>query len=547
MDYKQVIGLGRNTTFDSLVVTWPDRTTSTYKGLAINKLHNIAQENGGKEAAESFTDKTLFQPLAPSVFDRHTEDDYVDFYYERNLPVMLSHQGPYVTRGDVNGDGLEDIYIGGAKGQPGQLYRQKADGTFYKKEQELFRQYQDVEDVAVLFFDADKDNDLDLFIGAGGNNAARGSKTIQHRLYVNNGKGDFSISTTALPGNDANIAVAAAYDFDGDGDEDLFVGGRSVPYVYGIMPRSYIYQNNGKGIFTDVTSSVNPVLARVGMVTSAAWADVTGDGKKELLIAGEWMTPKVFTWKSHRLEELKTTGFENLSGWWQSLAVADLNSDGRQDLILGNVGENFYLRPVNGQPVKLWVADFDNNGTMDQFLTQTINGKDMPVFLKKEVAEQFPALKKNNLRNSEYAKKSIQELFGEKVLADAARYIFNYTQSVVALNTGNGRFAVTPLPVRAQLSSINAVCATDVNGDGKTDLITGGNLFTFPPQFGRLDASYGDVFINNEKGRFTWMPNTTSGINLRGQVKSIQEVRGKKGKRFIITQNNEAPILYGLK
>ena len=548
MDYKQTIGLGKVDAVDSIVVTWSDRSVSSYQGMKIDTLHLLQQtDNPSTEThLANNASVTLFQ-LLPRTFDKHREDDFVDFYHERNLPEMLSREGPRIATGDVNGDGLEDVYMGGAGGQGGQLYLQTAVGSFIKKEEAVFNNYKNFEDVAVLLFDADGDGDLDLFIGAGGNNVLRGNRAIEHRLYLNDGKGNFTINTKAFPANDANISVAVANDFDGDGDIDLFVGGRSVPFTYGLAPRSYLYRNDGKGVFTDVTSSLAPALQNPGMITSATWADVTGDGKKELILAGEWMTPKIFAYSHDRFEELKATGLEALSGWWQSLVVADVNGDGRQDLILGNIGENFYLRPDASHPVKLWVADFDDNGTTDQFLTQTINGKDMPVFLKRDITEQFPALKKANLKNSDYAPKTIQDLFGEKILSGAKTRTFTYCSSIVALNDGAAHFTVVALPVRAQLSSMNALCVSDINADGKPDLITGGNLFTFPPQFGRLDASYGDVFLNNGNGDFTWLSNKASGLDARGQVKDIKEIKTKNGRRFLITQNNETPLLYRTK
>ncbi|WP_227990746.1 VCBS repeat-containing protein [Flavisolibacter ginsenosidimutans] len=547
MDYKQIIGLGKESSVDSVVVLWPDKTKSVYTNLQTDKTHVLQESNDNEKSfLPSPNAVTLFE-LLPQLFDKHKEDDYVDFYYERNLPEMLSREGPHIARGDVNGDGLEDVYIGGAKDQPGQLYLQTIDGKFIKKEEPIFNEYKDFEDVAVLFFDADGDGDLDLFIGAGGNNVPRGTRAIEHRLYINDGKGNFTINTKAFPANEANISVATAYDYDGDGDLDLFVGGRSVPFSYGVAPRSYLYQNDGHGNFSDVTTSIAPELLNIGMITSATWANVNGDNKKELIVAGEWMAPKIFSFRNGKFVELKNTGLENLYGWWQSLSVADLKNDGHDDLILGNIGENFYLRPTEKTPVKLWVKDFDGNGTPDQFLTQTINGKDMPVFLKRDITEQFPFLKKDNLKNSDYATKTIQDLFGEKALKDASVLTFNYCASVVAINKGNSSFDVQPLPVRAQLSSVDAVCSIDVNNDGKIDLITGGNLFTFPPQFGRLDASYGDVFVNNGKGGFTWVPNMKSGIDLRGEVKDIKAIEGKKGKCLLITQNNETPLLYRLK
>ncbi|MGV3528969.1 MAG: VCBS repeat-containing protein [Flavisolibacter sp.] len=545
VDYTQVIGLGKITRVDSLLIIWSNGTYSKLLQPALNKKLLLQQPANAPayypESPETAT--KLFEPLSAS-FDKHQEDDYVDFYFERNLPEMLSREGPHLAKADVNGDGLEDIYIGGAKGQPGQLYLQTRDGSFKKGEQAIFQQFQDLEDVAVLFFDADKDGDADLFIGAGGNNVPPGQREMQHRLYKNDGKGNFSIDVSAFPANDMNIAVAASYDYDGDSDEDLFVGSRSVPRIYGQTPKSYLYENDGNGHFKDVTP---PTLANAGMVTAAAWADVTGDGKKELIVTGAWMHTKIFSRRNGRFEELKNTGLENLNGWWQSLAVADVNGDGREDLVIGNMGENFYLRPTPEAPAKLWLQDFDGNGTPDAFLTRTAEGKDVPVFLKREITDQFPALKKGNLKNSDYAKKTIQDLFGKEKLNDATVLSVNFSSSIVALNMGNGKFKINPLPVRAQLSNIAAITVADVNYDGKPDLLTGGNLFTFPPQFGRLDASYGDVWINNGKGNFQWLPKQRSGIFVRGAVRDISLVHGPNTQTFIYLQNDDKPECFRLK
>ena len=545
VDYKQIIGLGKNTSVDSMLIIWPDRTYTKYENPQLNKTWYIHQPADSKpyHYAENAKIQTMFEPVAQT-FSKHTEDDYTDFYYERNLPEMLSREGPHIAKGDVNGDGLEDIYIGGAKNQGGQLYIQNQAGKFTKKVEAVFKLFQDFEDVAVLLFDADKDGDLDLFIGAGGNNVQPGERAIQHRLYKNDGKGNFSIDVNAFPENNMNISVAAAYDYDGDGDEDLFVGSRSVPYVYGQMPQSYLYENDGNGHFKDVSPGQ---IANVGMVTSAVWADVTGDAKKELIVTGEWMTTKVFSYSHNHFEEVKNTGLEKLFGWWQSIAVADINGDGKQDLIIGNIGENFYLKPETQKPVKLWVTDFDNNGIIDQFLTRTVDDRDVPVFLKREITDQFPALKKGNLKHSDYAKKSIQELFSEQVLSKAQTKQFNYGFSIVAMNNGNGTFSINPLPWQVQLSSLNAICVTDMNKDGKPDLLLGGNMFSFPPQFGRLDASYSHTLLNNGKGGFSYIINKLSGITLRGEIKDIKELQTKKGKEFILAQNDSVPVMYRLK
>ncbi len=547
VDYKQIIGLGKNNTIDSMQIIWPDNTYITIGNPKINMVYHLQQQliNAKQFYTSTSQPSPYFIPVK-NIFDSHKEEGYVDFYFERNLPEMLSREGPHVAQADVNGDGLEDIYIGGAKNQEGQLYLQTNTGEFKKNVQKLFTTFRDFEDVAVLFFDADKDGDNDLFIGAGGNNTEKGSREIQHRLYINDGKGNFALNGNAFPINDVNISVAVANDYDNDGDLDLFVGGRSVPYNYGVIPRSYLYSNDGKGNFKDVTEQMNSLLAHVGMVTGAVWANVTGDDKKELIVTGEWMATKVFNFNINKFDEVKNTGLENMIGWWQTITAADINGDGKDDLIVGNIGENFYLRPDVNKPVKLWVADFDHNGTTEQFLTQTINKKDMPVFLKRDVTDQFPFLKKENLKHLDYAPKTIQDLFDKTILNQASVSSFNYCSSIVAICNGRGHFSVKELPVDIQLSSVNAVCVYDVNNDGIMDLITGGNLFTFQPQFGRLDAGYGNVILGNGKGDFSTVSNLKTGLFVKESVKDIIHLKSIKNQ-FLFTQNNSYPLLYQLK
>lgn len=545
MDYKQVIGLGKITQVDSMIVVWPDLSYSKYEHPELNKVHVLQQPSvAGPRYAPARPAVAPLLKEVPVSMDKHLEDDYIDFYTERNLPELLSREGPKTAHGDVNGDGLEDVYIGGAKGQAGQLYLQTSEGAFVKKEEDIFKRYAGAEDVAVLFFDADKDGDADLFIGAGGNNAEANTAEIEHRLYINDGKGNFAIDAGAFSTNGMNISVAAANDFDGDGDLDLFVGSRSVPYNYGVTPQSYLYVNDGHGHFTDKAAAMNAGIAHAGMVTGAVWSDVSGDKGKELIITGEWMATRIFSYNGHSFDEQKDTKLEHLFGWWQTVSAADLNGDGKADLVLGNIGENFYLHPGEDSPVKLWVSDFDGNGTTEQFLTRTIGGRDMPVFLKREITDQFPALKKQNLKHSDYATKTVQDLFGSAVLSKGEQKQFNYCSSVVAFNDGHGGFKVVVLPVMVQLSSVNAAYCGDINGDGSSDLVLGGNMFGFPPQFGRLDGSYGHVLLNNGKGDFKWQSPLESGMSLRGEIKDIKEIPVKDKRCLIVLQNDQFPVMY---
>lgn len=548
VDYKSIIGLGTMTSVDSMIVIWPNRTYSKYDRPAIDKVHVLEQPLSAISLPVlniNPTKETLLS-IAPSNFDQHKEDDYIDFYSERNLPKLLSQEGPQATAGDINGDGLDDVYIAGANGQAGQLYLQQTSGSFVKKLVPDFEKFADFEDVAVLFFDADKDGDLDLFVGSGGNNHPSDSRELQHRLYKNDGKGNFSIDTNAFPMNGMNIAIALAHDVDADGDLDLFVGSRSTPQQYGISPISYLYENNGSGKFTDIAATKYKELSGLGMLTGAAWVDVDGDKTKELIVVGEWMNPRIFKITKTKVEEL-ATGLEDKKGWWQTVSTADLDGDGDQDLVLGNIGDNFYLHPTAEKPAKLWLNDFDNNQSPDRILSQTINGKDMPVFLKKDMEDQLPILKKQNLRHESFSKKSIQELFSQELIKKSVIREFNFTSSVIAINDGKGKFSIKILPERVQFSSINAIQPIDVNRDGFTDLVMGGNQFVFPPQFERLDASFGHVLLNDGKGDFKWQGSDISGLELRGQIRDIVQIEKSNTKKILILQNNTYPVLYHIK
>lgn len=545
VDYHTVIGLGNVNHLDSLMVRWPDRTHNMYYHLPVDTSLVITKPAKGDEAGWNKADAPrVFKPVETK-FEKHAEDDYVDFDSDSYLPFLISQEGPGADTADVNNDGLPDIYIGGATNQPGQLYIQQPDGSFAKKNNPLFNRFAAFEDTDVLFFDCDGDGDKDLLVCSGGNNRQQGMPELQPRLYINDGNGNFSLSEYLLPVRSTNVSVAKGCDFDGDGDLDLFIGSRSIPYLYGVSPRSFLLENDGKGNFTDVTKSKAPALEYVGLITDALWYDMDGDGNRELILCGEWMSPKIFAFNGNGFEEVPTTLSERY-GWWQSVAITDVNKDGKPDLVLGNIGENFFLRPSAEEPVKLWINDFDHNGSIDRILTRTIGGKDMPVFGRNEMQERVPLIKKQDLTHAMYAEKSIRELFPQPSVESARIKEFNYPSSCIALNMGNNQFEIRKLPPMVQLSSVRAICVADINGDGFEDLILGGNQFDFLPQFGRLDASFGHVLLNDTQGGYSWLPPGKSGIMVEGQVRNIVSYRKGNGQHFLFLRNNDYPAEYKL-
>ena len=544
VDYKQIIGLGANSKIDSMVITWPDLSITAYEHPLIDTVVTIQQP------ARTLGTRKWQMPVAPTPmlkvvahsFDKHTEDGNIDFYYERNLPKLLSHEGPKASVGDVNGDGREDICIGGAANQPTQVYLQQANGRYEKMKQPSLDLYKDFEDVTLLLFDSDKDGDLDLLICPGGNNAQPTTRTMQLRLFRNNGKGNFEIDVNAFPAAGMNIGAAAAYDYTGDGYPDLFIGGRSDPRNYGVDPESYCLVNNGKGQFVKLAPEKCGAIAKIGMVTAAEWVNISGDAQKELVIAGEWMAPRIFSYTQQGFVEV-ATNLSDLFGWWESMAAADLNGDGLTDLVLGNIGENFYLRPDKDHPIKLWLNDFDQNNASDRILTSTINGKDMPVFMKHEMEDQLPSLKKKNLKHRDYAEKSFQELFSPAIVKSCKVKTFNYGSSIIAYNLGNGKFSIQKLPVPVQLSSVNALLCTDINQDNFPDILLGGNEFGFLPQFDRLDAGRGALLLNNGKGGWQYLPSDQSGLNIDGQIRDIKEINKGANRQWIFLRNDDVPVL----
>ena len=539
VDYNLVFGLSK-TAIDSIIITWPNNEIQKLKTFEINKKYTIQYQASGISRNDGENNLNLFTLLDTS-FTTHIEDDHIDYNFERNIPFMLSKQGPKAAVGDVNGDGLEDVFIGGSRNNGGNLYIQTLSG-FIKKENKDFAQYSFNDITATTFFDCDGDGDLDLFAGGGGNYADAAPGNFQNLLFLNDGKGNFSLSRGALPPSQINAGVVIPIDYNEDGKVDLFIGGRSVPQNYGANASSYILENIGTGKFTDVTAKAAPSFINLGMVTGAVYVDIDNDKKNELIITGDWMYTHTYKLDKGKFIEQKN-GLEQQLGWWQSITSTDVDNDGDNDLIIGNIGDNFYLKPTIEAPTTLWLNDFDQNGTLEKVISKTVNGKDIPIFTKREITDQLPYLKKMNLKHGDYANKTIQDLFAEKLKTTSAKKV-NYSSSIIAINNGKGNFTIRELPLLAQLSSIENINIVDVNNDGYKDLITTGNYFDLLPQFCRIDASYGNVFINDSKGNFITLPANRNGLFLNGETKDAKIIKVKNKNCILFLQNQNKPQLY---
>ena len=547
MDYVQTIGLGKATQIDSIRIIWPDDKTLLKKNVAANQLLNVDYKEADEiySIPEKVIPKTLVRELENSTLSAHTENNYNDFDYEGLIYKQLSQEGPAMAIGDINGDGHEDVFVGGAKDQAAVLYKHTGGGSLKAQPQAVFNEDARHEDTAAAFFDADGDGDLDLMVGTGGNQVGD-EDTYRSRLYINNGNGNFGRSENIIPSVFKNISVIAPHDFDNDGDIDVMVGSRSVVGTYGVDPDHIFLENNGDGSFLEATERLAYDLKDGGMITDAIWADINGDSKKDLITVSEWGTPVIYKNSGRRLTRLNSD-LDSLHGWWNTVEAADLDQDGDLDLVLGNKGRNLHYKPEEGRPMKMWINDFDNNGTIEQIVTLHKDGKDFPIHQKKELTEQMVKLKKENLKASEYARRSVDELFPAEIFENSIMKQSSISESVVAVNKGNGKFEIVSLPPRVQLSCVCDISCTDVDKDGNLDLILGGNNYEFKPQFSRLDANYGSVLLGDGKMGFHWQDYNTSGFFIRDEVKHLETFKDKDGKSFMfVAINDNKPKIFGL-
>ncbi len=548
VDYVLTFGLGSHDSVSNVRVSWPDGRASALGPTAAGQRLTMAQASAAPSPATNAAPRagTLFNPVAAidGLPFTHRENDFVDFDRERLIPQMLSTEGPAMAVGDVNGDGLDDVYIGGAKEQAGALFVQRSDGRFLATSASTFEGDAISEDVGATFLDADGDGDQDLFVVSGGNEFSDMAPALQDRLYRNDGRGNFTKALDAIPAESVAGSRPAAADYDGDGDVDLFVGGRVVPWRYGESPTSALLRNDGRGRFTDVTAQLASELQRIGMVTDAAWEDVDGDGRRDLVVVGEWMPVSVFrNIGAGRLTPLAVQGLEKSGGWWNRVLAGDFTGDGRVDFVLGNLGLNTRLVASDSGPATLLVKDFDGNGFVEPVVATYSGGRRYPIALRDDLIRAVPTLKSRYLNYEDYAVASVEDIFPEQERAGAIERSVQTFASALLRNDGNGRFTLVPLPAEAQVAPIYGILARDADGDGVLDLLLVGNFDGFKPDIGRASEGRGLVLRSDGKGGFTPLPTSASGFDVPGQSRDVQRVRTRGGELIVVARNNDRPLV----
>ena len=542
-------GLGNASIIDSITIEWPDETRQIVTNIKTDTTLTLSQKNAIKfkrnevKAEGEYADVTSASLVGDIT---HTENLFVDFDGERLLPKMLSTEGPKLAVADVNGDGLEDFFAGSASEDTAALFLQQERGQFTQLQQQAFIKDRYCEDIGATFFDADGDGDNDLIVVSGGNQGLQNNAFIQPRLYLNDGKGNFT-KTNGLPLMAFNASCVTVSDYNNDGKPDIFIGARNIMGSYGVLPSSVLLENKGGGTFADMTKTVAPDLLSLGMVTDAKWADINGDGYKELVVAGDWMPITILEFKRGKLS--KTGSINQSSGWWNCLQVADVNGDHIPDLIAGNFGLNSNIKADATHPAKLYVNDFDKNGQVECIpVYYKSDGKAYPYSLKGELQSQIPELKKRFLRFKDYAGKPIDEVFTSAQIKNAGVLSVEQTQTCVFINDGKGNFTMTPLPVMAQLSPVYAILVKDLNNDGIQDIFLGGNFYGLKPQTGRLDASYGATFLGNKNHSFTYVNAVTSGLFVKGEMRDIAIIKNRQGgESILVARNNDQLLLFAKK
>lgn len=547
METPLYAGIGDPAQIDSLILIWPDGTfqkldKTTWKWNA--PIEVVYKKGLPKFDYQRFNNRKN-NPLSKNshIVDltektkldfKHKENDFVELDREPLLPHLTSTDGPALAVGDLNRDGLDDVFVGNAKWEKAGVFFQKTDGTFAKipcPAVELDSTYEDVE---ALIVDINNDGFKDIIVGTGGSEFTGTSEKRQSRVYLNDGKGNFTRLADAFKDIYATVSTLQATDFNGDGFVDLFMGVRSVPNAYGDTPNSYLLQNDGKGHFTDVTPQYNVDLGKVGMVKSSCWADLNKDGQQDLIVAVEWDGIYAFLKEGNKF---KTTKLTDKRGWWNFVLPYDFDNDGDLDLLVGNLGQNSRFKASEKEPVRMYYNDYDDNGKKEQIVTYYLQGKEQVFATIGDLQKQVPILKKKILYARKFADMSLEEIFTAEKLKKAKKYEANFFDNAVLINQGNGKFETVSLPDLAQLTPYKTAQIVDINHDNLPDVLMYGNYYGNNIQLGRYDADFGKVLIN--KGYCRFEPQNTEGVQIKGEVRRMLPIQVGKKKAFILGINNE--------
>lgn len=543
-------GLGNNSRIDSIHVIWPDKTFESIKNATSNATLNVLQANASGNYYQSFQKKPkqLLTQIEPLFDFKHNDNTTIEFNRNPLIAAAQSNEGPSIAIADVNNDGLEDVFIGGAKGQASQLMFQQQDGTFVSQQTELFQENALNEDVDQAFFDADADGDLDLIVVSGGNEFKRG-KAIMSRIYYNE-LGKFKKDTLFMGLDwEINASTVKVFDLDTDGDQDLFVTSNTHSTLDGNRPAQMHLtniDNDGFLLVAGNTAShkIGPIMHQY-QCNDLLFEDLDGDGTKEIITAGDWSPILIYTKDAkERYQYNRNDGLENSNGWWNTIKAADIDNDGDLDLIAGNWGFNNRLQASKEEPITKYVKDFDDNGSDETLITYYYQGIETPFASKDELTKQIPSLNKKYLSYNDFANASIEDLFGRENLVAASQDKVFELASCVFKNNGDGTFTKEQLPIEAQISSVNDIWVEDFNNDGYPDLLLVGNNFEISPQLSRLDASFGTLFLNDSNGHFSHAKGQD--FKISGAARKIAKLKYQDATYLIVTRNNDQPVFLKL-